>query len=717
MEELEKRPLASLTSSFFVTACVLYAAEGFVRNICIIIAAVLFSAAVLIYVLKRRRSPRPHGRSAVLVLAGVLAASLFTSYFAGLVYPSYLKYSGAECTVSGTVRGSTESYSGREYYHLEVSAASSPLDGKLLLLKPAEGSCRVGDKVSADVTLAPLTDDGSLPAYYLSDGVVLEAKCDGLRVTGRDNGIRTRLYDAREKLSAILSAGMGRGAGGFAPALLLGNRKMLTAETEHDFRVLGISHLMAISGTHLSVVVLLLEFIIGKITRNGKVRFFVMCPAVVGYMALTGFGASVTRAGIMLIIYLLGGVFFRRADGITSLSAAVFLITIVNPFAPLDVGLQLSYAAMIAVLCAAGSKGVRGKVLTALLVPAFVLPLSAVYFGSMSAVSPLSNLVLAPLIAVFVPVCAVLLIISPVPWLFVPLASLAGKALGVLLSIISRIARSGDFLLPLTGNVTRVLITVTGVLMLVMLLSSGKTKKLVFLAAAFAFAVTLSSSVITGIAEERRLNVGCVSSWGEDAVIASSGGSSVLVHTGGARSYSDSLAVSLAGDWGCSDVDALVVGDGLYGKREVLRRLSEENGIRAVYLPSPENDGERELALPVEALARDKKIEVIYYGPGDVLLFGDAVLKMPETHTDGEYSRKVTEFTFTRNGESVTYTTNPVGYTGGGAVIAGSDVPDYGLHGEFPADMYMNVGTAEKYRKLGVSTDGAYVSDVIRISR
>jgi competence protein ComEC len=134
-------------------------------------------------------------------------------------------------------------------------------------------------------------------------------------------------------------------------------------------------------------------------------------------MAMTGFTASVVRAGIMQIFMLLAPVFGRERDDITSLSEATFILLVINPYACAGVSLQLSFGATLGILLFSGKiyKAVispinarikKRRIITAPLgfifsslsttfsALIFTLPMCAYYFGTVSLAAPLTNLLI-----------------------------------------------------------------------------------------------------------------------------------------------------------------------------------------------------------------------------------------------------------------------------------------------------------------------------------
>ena len=206
----------------------------------------------------------------------------------------------------------------------------------------------------------------------------------------------------------------------FMRALLTGDRSGLSYETRNRMSVVGISHVVAVSGLHVSLiagVVLLLCF------RRRRLAAILGIPAMLFFAAMLGFPASVVRAVVMHALLLLAPLFRRESDAPTSLGLALLLILAANPWAVADVSLQLSFAAMAGILLfsepllawqerrflpgqfskkhrrlACALRGVFSIQAVSLGAMVFTLPLVAAYFGTVSLIAPVTNLLLLTLV-------------------------------------------------------------------------------------------------------------------------------------------------------------------------------------------------------------------------------------------------------------------------------------------------------------------------------
>lgn len=212
----------------------------------------------------------------------------------------------------------------------------------------------------------------------------------------------------RQELKQIMDRTFPDDAAPFAKALLLGDRTDIDYETNTAFKVSGISHIIAVSGLHVSILFGLIHFL------SGRQRFFTAAlgvPVVLIFAAVAGFTPSITRAAIMQILMMLAMLFQREYDSPTSLSFAALLMLFRNPMVIASVSFQLSFACMAGIFTFGDPIRnwlkdekrlgfLRGKMMDGIISSIsisvssciFTTPLVAIYFGTVSLVSVLTNL-------------------------------------------------------------------------------------------------------------------------------------------------------------------------------------------------------------------------------------------------------------------------------------------------------------------------------------
>ena len=210
----------------------------------------------------------------------------------------------------------------------------------------------------------------------------------------------------RQKMLNILDSVFPEDTAPFAKALLLGDRSDLDYRTNTDFRVTGIMHVIAVSGLHVSILFSLI-YILGL-----KQRFLVALlgiPALILFSALAGFSPSVVRASLMQCLMILAMLLDRDYDGPTELAFSCMVMLILNPLAITSISLQLSVGCMagiflfqkpldawlkekIAIPFPKFRRWLAGSVSVTLSAMALTTPFVAMYFGAVSLVGVLTNL-------------------------------------------------------------------------------------------------------------------------------------------------------------------------------------------------------------------------------------------------------------------------------------------------------------------------------------
>lgn len=138
--------------------------------------------------------------------------------------------------------------------------------------------------------------------------------------------------------------------GSFLKSLLIGNKSELDEEIIKNFQDSNISHILAISGLHISFILVGVNFILEKIINSKKIRNSFLIIFLLFFMLLTGNSVSCMRACIMNIFAILCSTFYKRNDFYSSLIISIFFIIIINPYNIFNVGMWLSYCGTIGIV-------------------------------------------------------------------------------------------------------------------------------------------------------------------------------------------------------------------------------------------------------------------------------------------------------------------------------------------------------------------------------
>lgn len=132
--------------------------------------------------------------------------------------------------------------------------------------------------------------------------------------------------------------------------ILLGNDDNLENEIKESFRDSSLSHLLAVSGMHVSYVILGISIILSKLKFSKKTTKICTIMLLIFFIFLTGETPSVKRSCIMSIMSIIATILYRRSDIATNISISLLIILIQNPFSIMDIGLILSFSATIGIV-------------------------------------------------------------------------------------------------------------------------------------------------------------------------------------------------------------------------------------------------------------------------------------------------------------------------------------------------------------------------------
>ncbi|MDR2037868.1 MAG: ComEC family competence protein [Bacteroidales bacterium] len=213
-----------------------------------------------------------------------------------------------------------------------------------------------------------------------------------------------------------------------ASALTLGYKAYLEDELRMAYSASGAMHVLAVSGLHVGIIYLILSLILDHIAvlqRNKWLWTIIMLSALWLYALITGLSPSVLRATTMFSIIVIGKSFQRRSYIYNSIAASAFLLLFINPYNLLDVGFQLSYVAVIAIvflqprfyhlLHFKNSLADKAWSLACVSIAAQIgtAPLSLYYFHQFPSYFLLTNFIVIPAASVVIYGALILFILSP----------------------------------------------------------------------------------------------------------------------------------------------------------------------------------------------------------------------------------------------------------------------------------------------------------------
>ncbi|MBQ6063576.1 MAG: ComEC/Rec2 family competence protein [Prevotella sp.] len=210
-------------------------------------------------------------------------------------------------------------------------------------------------------------------------------------------------------------------------AMTLGEKGTLSQATKELYSDTGASHVLALSGLHLSILFGILLFTASS-RKRGVIRPSFLLTTVWAYVVLTGMSPSIIRSAVMLSVYGIMASSYRHTTSLNTLTFAAIVMLMANPLTLWDVGFQMSFlsvAAIISVLQWLGHRGINfhslvGKMATVFLVIPIAaqlatFPLIMYYFGSFPCLFLITNFIVIPMAYIVLYGMVVWLILLPLP--------------------------------------------------------------------------------------------------------------------------------------------------------------------------------------------------------------------------------------------------------------------------------------------------------------
>lgn len=239
---------------------------------------------------------------------------------------------------------------------------------------------------------------------------------------------------------------------------LLGMKTGLPEELSEDLRVVGLVHIVVASGAHLSILVEVARRIFGKISRFAGLLLSV---GFIGFfMAMVGFTPSIMRAGIMAILGISAWYVGRKfaAWRIIILVAAITLV--INPMYIIDLGWLLSFASFAGIMILSPKlssfffgdsqpKFIASTILVTVSATLMTLPITLYYFGTVSLISILANLLVLPTLPIAMGLTFLTGSLADVPLVNDGVSFLASKMLSFHITVVDVLAEAKSFLVEI----------------------------------------------------------------------------------------------------------------------------------------------------------------------------------------------------------------------------------------------------------------------------
>ena len=244
-----------------------------------------------------------------------------------------------------------------------------------------------------------------------------------MKVTGLENTVvvsptswnRISLFRVndrlREKMASKIEQLFQEPHAGYMKGLIIGMQDDVDPDTYSEFSQLGLTHILAVSGSHVAVFVACMMILLKVFRLSRETQLTIVILLVPCYVLLTGFSPSVVRSGIMSMIALYAARQGLLKDGLHIISAAALMMLVWDPYLLVNVSFQLSFIVTVGLivyvpltmpLLARLPRKLSGALGVTVIAQLTSFPLTIYYFNQFSLLSLVANFLLVPLISMLV---------------------------------------------------------------------------------------------------------------------------------------------------------------------------------------------------------------------------------------------------------------------------------------------------------------------------
>ena len=239
---------------------------------------------------------------------------------------------------------------------------------------------------------------------------------------------------------------------GLLKGILLGDTTDISDEIDENFKVSSLSHVLAISGDHISYLIFGITFFLNVIRFKKRYVYTITILFLIFFMFVVGFSPSVVRACIMGSVLLGAKIFYRKQDFWTSIAFSLLIIFIYNPYSIFNIGLILSYGGTVGIVMFYKNiisliktyikssskivKAIYNSFAISLAVQLVLMPIMMLSFNVISCTFFISNIIAVPIIVGIILLGFLMIIVSYFfPWISMQLSIILNLLLECLVNL------------------------------------------------------------------------------------------------------------------------------------------------------------------------------------------------------------------------------------------------------------------------------------------
>lgn len=401
-----------------------------------------------------------------LVINKKVTILLLIFIIAGFIHIKFLEYDYEKIYISlenvnivGTIVSSKKEKQYINEYKIETEKINNIKLKKKFILLTKNKEIEYGNKIKLEGTYIKPSKSRNYKGFDYSNYLKTENIYGTIEQNGKIELIKEKninylfinLYKVKNKIIKNINNKFPKETRGVFLGILLGDKNSIEEDVRQNFADSSLSHILAVSGTHISYVVICISVLFKKLKLNKNIRKVLTSLVLFMYLYLVDFSASATRAVIMSNIVILQMLFYRKQDTITTIAFSSIIILINNPYAILNIGFLLSYGGTIGIILFVNKISIESKedffqifksylkdiCIVTISAQTIIIPIIIYYFNTISFTFIISNIIASLIIG---PIIMIGLVIIAISFFKIPIISLIIRFYNILIVILVKTA-------------------------------------------------------------------------------------------------------------------------------------------------------------------------------------------------------------------------------------------------------------------------------------
>lgn len=188
--------------------------------------------------------------------------------------------------------------------------------------------------------------------YLRQNGIygIINVQDDCLKVIGKNNNLEIVFMKIKERVNSSLEECFEFESLGFFQSLLFGNKNNLSQETKDLFKDTSISHVLAISGMHVGIVLISFENILKKVSNNKRLNYYLEIMFLIFFYILTGMQVSCFRSALFNIFMIVSKLRYEKSNIVKTVIYTYFILILMNVYNLINIGMYLSFLSSVSIM-------------------------------------------------------------------------------------------------------------------------------------------------------------------------------------------------------------------------------------------------------------------------------------------------------------------------------------------------------------------------------